>query len=161
MAKEPYGTTAPTLDAVTTKLLWDRLVSIVDEATVVQYRTAFSTVVQEANDFACSVMDRCGGTLASAQFGLPSFVATQAITLQHVLSQFPVERMSRGDVFITNDPWLATGQAMDITLLSPIHCKGKVVGFGGSVAHSPDLGGAQRWNLSPRTCSKKRSEFHR
>lgn len=136
------------LDPVTVRVLWDRLVSIVDEATMAQYRTAFSTVVQEANDFACSIMDKDGGTLANSQTGLPSFVATQAITLRHLLQRFPRETIHPGDVFITNDPWIGTGQAMDITLLSPIFRGGRLVAFAGSVAHSPDLGGAQRWNLS-------------
>jgi N-methylhydantoinase B len=136
------------LDAVTIKILWDRLVSIVDEATVVQYRTAFSTVVQEANDFACSILTCEGATLASSGFGLPSFVATQAITLQHILPKWPVSEMQPGDVFITNDPWIATGQSMDITILAPIFVAGRVVAVAGSVAHAPDLGGAQRWNLS-------------
>lgn len=136
------------LDPVTVKMLWDRLVSIVDEATVVQYRTAFSTVVQEANDYACSIMDRRGDTLANSQFGLPSFVATQAVTLHNVLQRFPEHRMSPGDVFITNDPWIGTGQAMDITILSPIFVHDRIVAFAGSVAHAPDLGGTQRWNLS-------------
>jgi N-methylhydantoinase B len=130
------------------RLLWDRLVSIVDEATVTQYRTAFSTVVQEANDFACSVMDHRGGTLANSQFGLPSFVATQAVTLRAVLDRFPLDQISDGDVFITNDPWIGTGQVMDLTLLRPIFRKGRLVAFAGSVAHSPDLGGVQRWNVS-------------
>lgn len=136
------------LDAVTVKILWDRLVSIVDEATVAQYRTAFSTVVQEANDFACSIMDTQGGTLANSQTGLPSFVATQAFTLTDLLQRFPREAFHPGDVFITNDPWIGTGQAMDITLLSPIFRGERLVAFTGSVAHAPDLGGAQHWNLS-------------
>lgn len=136
------------LDAVTVKILWDRLVSIVDEATVAQYRTAFSTVVQEANDFACSIMDTAGGTLANSQTGLPSFVATQAFTLTDLLTRFPPEDFHPGDVFITNDPWIGTGQAMDITLLSPIFRGQRLVAFAGSVAHAPDLGGTQHWNLS-------------
>jgi N-methylhydantoinase B len=136
------------LDSVTVRLLWDRLVSIVDEATVTQYRTAFSTVVQEANDFACSVMDHRGGTLANSQFGLPSFVATQAVTLKAVLDRFEPDRIKDGDVFITNDPWIGTGQVMDLTLLRPIFRKDRLVAFAGSVAHSPDLGGVQRWNVS-------------
>jgi N-methylhydantoinase B len=135
-------------DSVTVRLLWDRLVSIVDEATVTQYRTAFSTVVQEANDFACSVMDHRGGTLANSQFGLPSFVATQAVTLKAVLDRFEPDQIKDGDVFITNDPWIATGQVMDVTLLRPIFRNDRLVAFAGSVAHSPDLGGVQRWNLS-------------
>ena len=133
---------------MTVRLLWDRLVSIVDEATVTQYRTAFSTVVQEANDFACSVMDHRGGTLANSQFGLPSFVATQAVTLKAVLDRFELDEIHDGDVFITNDPWIATGQVMDLTLLRPIFRNGRLVAFAGSVAHSPDLGGVQRWNVS-------------
>ena len=137
---------AKALDSVTIKILWDRLVSIVNEATVTQYRTAFSTVVQEALDFACSILDKTGGTLANSDSGLPSFVSTQSITLQNVLERFPAEEMHPGDVFITNDPWIATGQAMDITLLKPIFKKDKLVAFAGSVAHSPELGGAQRWN---------------
>jgi N-methylhydantoinase B len=136
------------LDAVTVKILWDRLVSIVDEATVAQYRTAFSTVVQEANDFACSIMDTKGGTLANSQTGLPSFVATQAFTLGDLLRRFLREDIHPGDVFITNDPWIGTGQAMDITLLSPIFKGERLVAFAGSVAHAPDLGGTQHWNLS-------------
>src|ERR1051326_7135320 len=128
--------------------MWDRLVSIVDEATAVQYRTAFSTVVQEANDFACSIMDREGGTLANSQFGLPSFVSTQSVTLRHFLKTFPPDAIHPGDVFITNDPWIATGQLMDITILSPIFHHDRLGAFAGSVAPPPDLGGAQRWNQS-------------
>jgi N-methylhydantoinase B len=37
---------------------------------------------------------------------------------------------------------------MDLTLISPIVRNGRVVAFAGSVAHAPDLGGAQKWNLS-------------
>ena len=136
------------IDSVAVRLMWDRLVSIVDEATVTQYRTAFSTVVQEANDFACSVMDRRGGTLANSQFGLPSFVATQAVTLKNLLVRFDAGDIREGDVFITNDPWIGTGQVMDLTLLQPIFRNGRLSAFAGSVAHSPDLGGVQRWNVS-------------
>src|SRR5207244_9949440 len=88
------------------------------------------------------------GTLANSQFGLPSFVATQAVTLGNLLARFEATAMSEGDVFITNDPWIGTGQVMDLTLLQPIFRNGRLVAFAGSVAHSPDLGGVQRWNAS-------------
>ncbi len=136
------------LDSVTIKVLWDRLISIVDEASVAQHRSAFSTVVQEANDFACSIMDKEGGLLANSSTGTPAFVATQPITTHTLLKRFPREVIYPGDVFITNDPWIATGQAMDLTLVNPIFKRDRLVAFAGSVAHAPDLGGAQRWNLS-------------
>ncbi|HZQ08597.1 MAG TPA: hydantoinase B/oxoprolinase family protein [Anaerolineae bacterium] len=136
------------MDSVTLKVLWDRLVSIVEEASIAQYRTAFSTVVQEGKDFACSILDKNGTTLANSSTGTPSFVYTQAITLNALLERFPSSEIQPGDVFITNDPWIATGQAMDLTLLQPIFRRERLVAFAGSVAHAPDLGGAQRWNLS-------------
>ena len=136
------------LDSVTVKILWDRLASIANEATTTQYRTAFSTVVRESNDFACSIMDIGGGTLAQSEIGVPSFVATQAITLQNILKKFPLESLEVGDVIITNDPWIATAQVYDFTCLAPIFNNSKVVAFAGSVAHSPDIGGVQRWSTA-------------
>ncbi len=136
------------LDPITVKILWDRLASIASEATTTQYRTAFSTVVRESNDFACSIMDVGGGTLAQSDIGLPSFVATQAITLENMLKRFPLDSLEEGDVLITNDPWIATAQIYDFTCLKPIVKNGRVVAFAGSVAHTPDIGGVQRWSLS-------------
>jgi N-methylhydantoinase B len=138
----------PRLDPITVKILWDRLVSIANEATTTQQRAAFSTVVREANDFACSIMDIDGGTLAQSDVGLPSFVATQAITLRALLKRFPLDSLRPGDVLITTDPWITTGQVMDLTLLAPVFRNGQVIAFGGSVAHSPDLGQVQRWTLA-------------
>jgi N-methylhydantoinase B len=145
---ESAMTSAPALDPVTVGIVWDRLVSIVEESTAVQYRTAFSTVVQEANDFACSVMTPDGTTLASSGRGLPSFVHTQSVTLRHLLDRFDASDFDDGDVFITNDPWIATGHSMDLTLLRPVFYGGNLVAFAGSVAHAPDLGGIQHWNRS-------------
>ena len=132
------------LDPVTVTILWDRLVSIADEATTTQLRAAFSTVVRESNDFAVSILDPSGGTLASARVGLPSFIGTQPVTLQAALLEFPLDSLHEGDVIITNNPWISTAQLMDITLFAPIFKHGRVVAFAGSVAHSPDLGGTQR-----------------
>ena len=46
------------LDAVTIEILWSRITSIVDEAAKVIIRTSFSTLSNEANDFACVLTDR-------------------------------------------------------------------------------------------------------
>ena len=125
--------------------LWNRLVSIADEASVAQHRTAFSTVVREANDYACSVLDAHGDTLATSTFGTPVFLATQSITARAMLEAFPPETLEPGDVLITNDPWIATGQAMDITILQPVFKRGRLTAFAASVAHAPELGGILEW----------------
>ncbi len=127
-------------------ILWDRLVSAVNEASRVLQRSAFSTLVRECNDFACTLMTRQGETLAVADIALPSFATTQAVTLRACLEKRPLDAWQEGDLLITNNAWLATGHVMDLTILKPLFAQGRLVAFTGSVAHSPDLGGVQRWN---------------
>ena len=136
------------LDNVSLSVFWSRLVSIVNEASVAHQRTAFSTAVREGNDFAASLLDIDGGSLANSDFGLPNFVATQSETMRHFLRRFPNSEMRAGDVLITNEPWMATGHGLDLTLAQPIIHAGRLVAYAGSVAHCPDLGGVRHWEDS-------------
>ena len=131
-------------NAVTLEMLWTRLISIVDEAAAALVRTSFSTIVRESNDFACVLTDARGRSLAQATDSIPSFIGTVPRTIKHFLKEFPVETLEPGDVLITNDIWLGTGHLPDITCAKPIFLKKKLVGFAGSVAHAPDIGGRMR-----------------
>src|SRR2546426_8645927 len=51
-------------DAVTLEVLWTRIISIVDEAAKAIVCTSFSTLSNEANDFACMLTDARGYALA-------------------------------------------------------------------------------------------------
>ena len=131
-------------NAVTLEMLWTRLISIVDEAAAALVRTSFSTIVRESNDFACVLTDARGRSLAQATDSIPSFIGTVPRTIKHFLKEFPIETLEPGDVLITNDIWLGTGHLPDITCAKPIFLKKKLVGFAGSVAHAPDIGGRMR-----------------
>jgi N-methylhydantoinase B len=131
-------------NAVTLEMLWTRLISIVDEAAAALVRTSFSTIVRESNDFACVLTDARGRSMAQATDSIPSFIGTVPRTIRHFLNEFPVETLEPGDVLITNDIWLGTGHLPDITCAKPIFLKKKLVGFAGSVAHAPDIGGKMR-----------------
>lgn len=131
-------------DPVTLELLWTRLVSIVDEAAAALLRTSFSTIVRESHDFACVLTDARGHSLVQATDGVPSFLCTVPRTVGHFLAEFPVETLEEGDILITNDIWLGTGHLPDITVAKPIIWDGRLLGFAGSVAHAPDIGGRIR-----------------
>lgn len=132
------------LNAITLEVLWTRLISIVDEAAAALVRTSFSTVVRESNDFACVLTDASGGSVAQATDSIPSFIGTVPRTITHFLKDYPPDQLAPGDILITNDIWLGTGHLPDITVAKPIFFKGRLVGFAGSVAHSPDIGGRIR-----------------
>lgn len=128
-------------DPVTLQILWSRLISIADEAAAALLRTSFSTIVRESNDFATVLMDAEGDSLAENSIGIPSFVGLLPRTLRHMLAEMPLETLRPGDCLITNDPWMATGHLLDITMASPIFHRGRIVGFAGATSHMPDIGG--------------------
>ncbi|HEX2831222.1 MAG TPA: hydantoinase B/oxoprolinase family protein [Burkholderiales bacterium] len=133
-----------TFNAVTLEMIWTRLISIVDEAAAALVRTSFSTIVRESNDFACVLTDARGQSIAQANDSIPSFIGTVPRTIRHFLDEFPPETLEPGDILITNDIWQGTGHLPDITVAKPVFLDGRIVGFAGSVAHSPDIGGRIR-----------------
>jgi N-methylhydantoinase B len=134
--------TSSHFDPVTLEIFWNRLISIADESAAALLRTSFSTIVRESNDFATVLMDAHGDSLAENTAGIPSFVGILPRTLRKFLERIPLAEWRPGDCVITNDPWLATGHLPDITMAAPIFHRGKLVGFSGSIAHSPDIGGS-------------------
>jgi N-methylhydantoinase B len=131
-------------DPVTLEVLWTRLISIVDEAAAALVRTSFSTVVRESNDFACVLTDAHGYSLVQATDSIPSFIGTVPRTIREFLLEYPASTLAPGDIIATNDIWLGTGHLPDITVAKPVFFDGTLVGFAGTVAHAPDIGGRIR-----------------
>ncbi len=131
-------------DPVTLEVLWTRLIATVDEAAAALVRTSFSTVVRESNDFACVLTDARGYSLVQATDSIPSFIGTVPRTIREFLKEYPPQALAPGDIVATNDIWLGTGHLPDITVAKPIFRDGVLVGFAGSVAHAPDIGGRIR-----------------
>jgi N-methylhydantoinase B len=130
-------------DAVSLEVLWTRLISIVDEAAKAIVRTSFSTLSNEANDFACILTDARGGALAQNSGSIPSFIATLPATVRHFLRAFG-DDFHQGDVLITNDAWMGTGHMSDVSVLKPIFHRDRLVAFSATTAHMPDIGGRVR-----------------
>lgn len=137
-------------DSITLSILWSRLISIVDEAGTTLQRTSFSTVTRESNDFAVVLMDSKGRSLAQSSISVPSFLGVLPMLTQALLKDFfPHDTWEEGDVVMTNDPWLCAGHKPDIGIVSPIFHENKLIGFIGTIAHSPDMGGSL-WGAGAR-----------
>ena len=135
---------ATPLDPVTVEILWTRLISTVDEAALTLHRTSFSTVVRESHDYTCMVLDPEGGAVAQATRSVPSFIGTLPMSVKAFLARFPAHTLRRGDVILSNDPWIGTGHLPDFTLAAPLFLGSQLVGFAGVIAHMPDIGGRRR-----------------
>ncbi|MDO8671074.1 MAG: hydantoinase B/oxoprolinase family protein [Dehalococcoidia bacterium] len=132
----------PTLyDPVALDIIWNRLISIVNEAESGLIRTAFSLQVTMANDMSCVLMDTTGNSIAQGAHSLIAFVCGAPLTAQGILKKFPAETLEPGDVMVTNIPRLTSGHLYDVCVLEPIFHRGKLVALAGGMAHWPDIGG--------------------
>lgn len=129
------------ISTVLKQVIWNRLISVVEEQAQALIRTAFSPSVREAGDLSAGVYDHSGDMLAQAVTGTPGHVNAMAATVAHFIRRIGYENMFEGDVYITNDPWEGTGHLHDITIVTPSFYKGKLVGFFGCTAHVVDIGG--------------------
>ncbi|MBZ9841492.1 hydantoinase B/oxoprolinase family protein [Mesorhizobium sp. CA5] len=123
------------------QVMWNRLISVVEEQALTLLRTAFSTSVRESGDLSAGVFDPRGQMLAQAVTGTPGHVNTMAEAVLHFMNEIPRDQMFEGDTYVTNDPWLGTGHLHDITMVSPSFLNGKLVAFFACTAHVVDVGG--------------------
>jgi N-methylhydantoinase B len=126
---------------VSNQVMWNRLISVVEEQAQALIRTAFSASVREAGDLSAGVYDTNGQMLAQAVTGTPGHVNAMADAVAHFIRRIGVDNIFEGDVYITNDPWEGTGHLHDITVVTPSFHRGVHVGFLGCTAHIVDIGG--------------------
>ena len=123
------------------QVMWNRLISVVEEQALSLVRTAFSTSVREAGDLSAGVFDVRGQMVAQAVTGTPGHVNTMAAAVDHFIDAIGTDRMYPGDVYLTNDPWKGTGHLHDITVVTPVFRADRLIAYFGSTAHVVDIGG--------------------
>jgi len=126
---------------VSLQVMWNRLISVVEEQAQALVRTAFSTSVREAGDLSAGAYDVEGQMLAQAVTGTPGHVNAMADAVSHFIRRIGRENIVEGDIYLTNDPWEGTGHLHDITMVTPSFHKGLLVGFFACTAHIVDIGG--------------------
>ena len=129
------------LTTIAYQVMWNRLISVVEEQAQALVRTAFSTSVREAGDLSAGVYNERGDMLAQAVTGTPGHVNAMADAVPHFIRRIGRENIHEGDVYITNDPWEGTGHLHDITVCTPSFHHGRLAGFFACTAHIVDIGG--------------------
>jgi N-methylhydantoinase B len=128
-------------DAISLEILWQRLLSCADQAAATLLRTSFSTVVAASHDFRCAITDASGNSLAQSYYGEVMFVTSFPDCVKNIIAAVGRDHIQPGDVYLTNDPWLAAGHLPDIHVATPVFFGGRLVAFSGSVIHISDIGG--------------------
>ncbi|MEO0620502.1 MAG: hydantoinase B/oxoprolinase family protein, partial [Pseudomonadota bacterium] len=130
-----------TLNPARLQVMWNRLLAIVEEQAQTLIRAAFSPIVRECGDISAGIFDDEGRMLAQAVTGTPGHINTMAEAVKTLRARFAIHEMQPGDIFMTNDPWIASGHLNDFLLLMPVFHQGCVIGFTSCTSHLADLGG--------------------
>lgn len=133
--------TSSALDAVRMDIMWNRLISVVEEQATTLVRAAFSTSTREAGDLSAGVFDPQGDMLAQSVTGTPGHVNSMAASVKHFLDEFPAITMRPGDIYLTNDPWKGTGHLFDIVVVTPAFQGDRLVALLACTSHVVDIGG--------------------
>ncbi len=123
------------------QVMWNRLLAVVEEQAQTLMRTAFSPIVRECGDISAGIFDLQGRMLAQAVTGTPGHINTMAEAVKTLRGRFSMQEMQPGDIYMTNDPWIASGHLNDFLLMMPAFRDGRVIGFTSCTSHLADLGG--------------------
>ena len=129
------------LDPITIQILWNRLITIVDEAATGLMRTAYTPSVKEYHDFCCALFDANAQMLSHSTVTTAGFLGIVPEVLRNFITKYPPETLKPGDAIITNDPWIASGHLIDISIAAPIFHRRRIVGYTLCIVHHLDMGG--------------------
>ena len=129
------------LDPVTIQILWNRLITIVDEAATGLMRTAYTPSVKEYHDFCCALFDVNAQMLSHSTVTTAGFLGIVPEVMRNFLKHNPPETLKPGDSLITNDPWIASGHLIDVSIAAPIFYRDRIVGYSLCIVHHLDMGG--------------------
>lgn len=123
------------------QVMWNRLLSVVEEQAQTLVRTAFGASTREAGDLSAAIFLPDGSMIAQAVTGTPGHVNSVAEAVRHFLVEFAAETMRPGDIYFTNDPWKGTGHLNDFTVVTPVFKHKRLVALFACTVHVVDIGG--------------------
>ena len=129
------------IDPVTLEMFWRRFNSVVDELAATLKRTAFSTVIRDVNDYAAAIFDGEARLLAQSPDSTPGLCGPLGHMLQCMLRDIPPDTLVDGDVLIGNNPWECSGHHNDITIVSPVFHRDRIIAYTVTCCHHVDIGG--------------------
>jgi N-methylhydantoinase B len=128
------------VDPITFEVIRNALVAATDEMALALRKSAYSTNIKTRSDFSCAFFDAELRSVAQA-FTQPVHLGSMVEQTPRAVRDYGPERLGQGDVLITNDPFPSGVHLNDITLISPVHHEGELLGYVANLAHHVDVGG--------------------
>jgi N-methylhydantoinase B len=136
------------IDPITLEVMRGSFTSIVAQMRATLGRTAYSSVIYDTRDFSCCLMSPDGEIVGMSE-EFPGHVSSLRWAVSYIASKF-AGRIFPGDVFMTNDPYMAGTHLNDVMFHTPYFAGENLVIYVGVIAHWQDVGGASTGSLTSR-----------
>ena len=128
------------IDPITFEVIRNALVAATDEMVLALKRSAYSTNIKTRSDFSCAFFDAELRSVAQG-FAQPVHLGSMAEQVPRRSAKYGAENLAAGDVLVTNDPYPSGVHLNDVSLISPVHHDGELIGYVANLAHHVDVGG--------------------
>jgi len=130
------------IDPITLEIMSNGLKSIADETYIALMKSAYSTNIKERHDHSTAIIDPRGRLVVQAENSLAIHLGSMMGLMNTLLAKMPLSDVREGDIFISNDPYVAGGSHLpDVNMAMPVFAGGKLVCFMCNIAHHADIGG--------------------
>jgi N-methylhydantoinase B len=128
------------VDPITFEVIRNALVAATDEMVLALKRSAYSTNIKTRSDFSCAFFDAELRSVAQG-FAQPVHLGSMVEQVPKAVLAYGGESLAPGDVVVTNDPHPSGVHLNDVSLISPVHWEGELLGYVANLAHHVDVGG--------------------
>ncbi len=120
--------------------VWRGLVYAAEEMGSVLRRTAVSPNIRDRLDYSCAVLDPEGRLVAQAEH-IPVHLGVLAYAGPRLVEEAGELGVGKGDVLVSNDPYLLGTHLNDVTLAAPVYRGERLIAWLVVKAHHVDVGG--------------------
>lgn len=136
------------LDPVTFEIVSHRLWQVTEDMASTIKNVSGSPVATETDDFGVGLF-RPNGDILSAGFHASAQIAAMSQAIQEITRRYSDDPgIAEGDAFLFNDPYLGCLHPNDCEIISPLHYKGELIGWAGSMIHLVDTASIQPFGVN-------------
>jgi len=129
------------IDPVTFEILRHRFATLVEEGALVLKNVSGSPSVAHSHDCNVALLTREGEGVVIGP-NIVSHALSCMHTARYVLQEYRENPgINRGDMFLSNHPYISTPHQTCVALVAPIHREGSIVAWSGAGIHVADVGG--------------------
>src|SRR5213593_1708239 len=128
------------VDPITFEILSHRLYQIAKEMGTALERVGGTVNTTQMHDYMASLYLANGDVLSAAD-SMGWHVACARFAVKRIIERFEKDGgINPDDIFLLNDPYLAAIHQSDVYMISPIHFRGKLMGWSATFVHVMDIG---------------------